>query len=658
MSDVDKDFCYITMMISNTTTLEGKFSVKRQTNLDTASKYAIGNTNECVKMSVAALKRSSYNSDDIKDEKDAWTVGSSFFSEQMRNVDQSVQRWKLKWKDRLQIKIYSERFDSKNLPTKEPEKNLFYVMNQTSLEYNYLTNVLLNNSFQRWMRLTIGSNNEQWFDELILVENEIFTTICHNIMHLLFGYLVQYTIHRDPKDITFFEYKVNEYISGSEFNNLYKFQLPPRIRGNRMGAIILLKTLAEILEKWVVDAMSKISFSQNEKVATTKITTLSDKEINELIHRLLGAAMRKCTSIFRSIKQARTRHFSKYYHIDDASGASAIINLITLDSHMQAASDIDYIQNFYPASIQMLNQGGLLSLKKELFPWGKMVTEKIYYTVTKKEIHRLRKTALQHFRNELMLDGYNNLLNSFWNSIIGIRDLFDTNFDEWQEYKLEKITLSAAKALHYELVSYFLEAYTSDIFKQVFSKQNNKSGDLSKTTHRVHMQVVGSSVKQEGCKNSKGNKKAKTKDNKISKKEISKEKKKKIMITEYDGSIIKALEMLNGKNNDANKLRSKIACASILYCCYKVFHDYKSSKLDALKEHLIQAISNNADLLKKTTETKTLKPRHLDKEDFQHEVVNEIWNENEVDANLSVDDKEGYYDNKDRDISHGGISYL
>ena len=48
----------------------------------------------------------------------------------------------------------------------------------------------------------------------------------------------------------------------------------------------------------------------------------------------------------------------------------------------------------------------------------------------------------------------------------------------------------------------------------------------------------------------------------------------------------------------------------------------------------------------------------MDKEDFWHEVLNAISNENEVDANLCVDDKDGYYDKKDRDILDDEIAFL
>ena len=83
------------------------------------------------------------------------------------------------------------------------------------------------------MRLTIGSNNEQCFDDSILVQKGVFkkcdTIVCHNIMRLLFRCLVQETIDSNCKKyVTFFEYKIQEYITGVRFdilNHLY-FPLP------------------------------------------------------------------------------------------------------------------------------------------------------------------------------------------------------------------------------------------------------------------------------------------------------------------------------------------------------------------------------------------------------------------------------------------------
>ena len=112
----------------------------------------------------------------------------------------------------------------------------------------------------------------------------MFIIVCHSIMNFIFWYLVQYIIYCDYKNITIFEYKVNEYIVGFEFNILYEIQLPLCIRKNRIDAIILVETLIGMLEKWIVDAIIKMSFAQKEDVTATIITTLFDQKRNKLIH--------------------------------------------------------------------------------------------------------------------------------------------------------------------------------------------------------------------------------------------------------------------------------------------------------------------------------------------------------------------------------------
>jgi hypothetical protein len=295
---------------------------------------------------------------------------------------------------------------------------------------------------------------------------------------------------------------------------------------------------------------------------------LSNDDANNMIHRFVGAGLRKCSRQFKTSTITGKRKFKVSYSKDVSSEAESIVALMILEDHHQAASDMNYVENYYPTSIQLLNQGGFLLLRKEFFPWATILIEAIRSAFTDDIFHRHKKEAINVGRKLVL--GNASMYKNFEKTVIGIQGA-DVSFSH-----------DAIAALHTELAGYCLEAYTGDKFKEMFNKNKRKAGDTSKVAHRPKMQLVNGQSDGGGV---------------ISKKRergVAKESKHK---KEYSKILDEALKTLQTNSFDPTKLRKKADCCAVLYCCYGVYHDQTSSKpsqkLSNLQGYLSKAIMND-----------------------------------------------------------------
>jgi hypothetical protein len=195
-----------------------------------------------------------------------------------------------------------------------------------------------------------------------------------------------------------------------------------------------------------------------------------------MIHRFVGAGLRKCYRQFKASTITGKRKFKVSYSKHVSSEAESIVALMIFEDHHQAASDMNYVENYYPISIQLLNQGGFLLLRKEFFPWATLLTEAIRSALTDDIFHRHKKEAINFGRN--LVIGNASIYKTFKEAVIGIQST-DVYFSD-----------NGIAVLHTELVGYYLEAYTGDKFKEMFDKNKRKAGDTSKVAHRPKMQLV------------------------------------------------------------------------------------------------------------------------------------------------------------------------
>jgi hypothetical protein len=199
------------------------------------------------------------------------------------------------------------------------------------------------------------------------------------------------------------------------------------------------------------------------------------------------------------------------------------------------------VENYYPMSIQLLNQGGFLLLRKEFFPWATLLTEAIRSALTDDIFHRHKKEAINFGRN--LVIGNASIHKTFKEAVIGIQST-DVYFSD-----------NGIAALHTELVGYYLEAYTGDKFKEMFDKNKRKARDTSKVAHRPKMQLVNGQNDGDGfiCKK---------RERGAAKESKCKE--------EYSKIIDEALKPLQTNSFDATKLHKKANCCAVLYCYYGV----------------------------------------------------------------------------------------
>eukprot|EP00978_Attheya_sp_CCMP212_P009328 scaffold22029_cov92-Attheya_sp.AAC.3 len=66
-----------------------------------------------------------------------------------------------------------------------------------------------------------------------------------------------------------------------------------------------------------------------------------------------------------------------------------------LASLSDALSDDDYMEHYYPKCIQHFNQGGLLLLKKELFPWATDLIRAVWSSLTDSVVSTYKKESIK-----------------------------------------------------------------------------------------------------------------------------------------------------------------------------------------------------------------------------------------------------------------------
>ena len=342
----DPTFQYISMVMANSTTIEGTFSGKRASGLDKGTNYHLGNTNDCVKMNEAAMMRSSYCAGDMVGEKDAIVPGSSFFQSASKKRDKRMKEWRSKHpKPSAPVQRFGSGPDFPG-PKSENGARLFGMMNRPLVDNGYLMTILSWDNFISWRRLGIGSDTDGWFDAIVRIGELEFQATCHKMMHRLFQ-MLEAVMQKSNGDALFFEFEVYKFYISDEFVTFYCEELPVCIRNDRMGAILLVRTLAELVEQWFIDAMIEIA-TTNRPPQQDGTESLSDDDMNNMIHRFVGAGLRKCSRQFKANTITGDRKFRVAYSRDTSSEAEAILAVMTLEDHHQAASDMDYVENYYP----------------------------------------------------------------------------------------------------------------------------------------------------------------------------------------------------------------------------------------------------------------------------------------------------------------------
>ncbi|KAL7524370.1 hypothetical protein ACHAXR_000548, partial [Thalassiosira sp. AJA248-18] len=181
------------------------------------------------------------------------------------------------------------------------EKDVLDMMLSKSLANGYLAELMNDNYFRQWMRLSIGTSTGAWFQHLLEDTLKVggatqFGEVCQLIQNKLFDMTVE-ALRKRNNDEQSFEYDLHQFHRSDDFALLCN-QLPGRLEDSHPGCVMLCLTLARMHSSWLTDALFDVRRKRNPELFQKKTNyALSPAEENSEVNRFLGWA------IFSSMKK-------------------------------------------------------------------------------------------------------------------------------------------------------------------------------------------------------------------------------------------------------------------------------------------------------------------------------------------------------------------
>lgn len=494
-NDTDRgDNLYIPMVFGNQTSLEGFFSVIRARRLDSANDVGTMVTTTTTTSAVASMKKSSYNSEDIGAEKTSTVPASGMAAYRSfhENRAKLVSSWQTKWKEDIGDDHSCSRFgDSVDVSSfKSPHSSrIFSKMNDDRLPGGYAALMLGNEAFTDWKRLSIGTSRDGFFNAFVTVPLPQLDALCQKLQFHLFGFIDKF-ISSSTDSTCSFEYQLYRHLVDSSFSVWYGQSLPENLRNSRFGAVILVRSLAVILEEWFFVALRKLYPSKSSDSTTG--SDLTTQQVRQLIHRFIGAAMRA------SRQRIRGEHAKSKYGANAVTHGMTILNAMRLPSLNCALLDQDYMDNFYPGCIRHFNQGSLSLLRKELFPWAEGLVRKVWSSLPNSVISTHGRKSIK--------EAYNSVKDQKL-----IQDAFMDAFASLTLPSSQPMPDDAMRKLHEAMVKYVFLAYAGMRWDNKHGEVKRKSGSKHNVSHRTNIQYAGSGSGGNGNGSGGGSRRAKRK---------------------------------------------------------------------------------------------------------------------------------------------------
>ena len=349
---------------ANTSVLEAWFSLARQMRADSAISYhhAVG-SRQLLKAQQALKNNPSYSANDVG------TLNAS----KTTIVPREQVKFHTSRKERAlhEIEVYNtdERNQKIDAPTPvfafdtvtlishnltENEKDVLCRLGSKSLKDGFLVELLSDDYFRQWMRLSYQTEVEEWFNYLLkfttgLEEVARFDKACQKIMDKLLHIAVK-SMQNRKKDSVSFEVDFQEFIRSDAFVDICRSFLPKSLVDLFPGCVVLCLCLNRMMTAWLKMALlesrkkrSPWLFLKDQK------NNLTPNEQNNEVNRFVGWA------IFSSLKRILKKKASG----KDSSKAKASDrdHRALLMSMMVHARDIDdkYTSEYYEEKNYAIN---------------------------------------------------------------------------------------------------------------------------------------------------------------------------------------------------------------------------------------------------------------------------------------------------------------
>ena len=181
------------------------------------------------------------------------------------------------------------------------------------MKNGYLEELLKNEYFRQWMRLSIGTPTGKWFTHLLdeAMDDECsqqFENACISMQNKMFEFTVKSMTKRTNEGISF-EYDVHAFHRSPDFSRMCQSELPGTLSDSHPGCVILYLCLARFHSVWLKDALYEARKIRNPELFQKKMNRkMTTAEENSEVNRFFGWAI---YSTMKKVTSASSTHLNK-----------------------------------------------------------------------------------------------------------------------------------------------------------------------------------------------------------------------------------------------------------------------------------------------------------------------------------------------------------
>ena len=456
---------YVPMLLSNSSSLEARFSCARRNKKDSATNYSSGVSNTTSKSAWSQLTGRCYSRADCIEENESGRSdqpnGYSLAKQQKNTITAAHERVRARRASIIKARqspVSTSMFECDSPPTNRDEmKDLAKALNH-QIDKSATDAIIDTKRFQQFFELCHDeASTKDWIGQFVESWHEQIEPLFHYVTSKLLSYFeeeIYGTAHTDCVGISVRKYLLSHVFHTDVVNSALKFD------GNvsRKGSIMVIDAIVEIFSDRVYSVLLDMKTVENEVVVTE-----ATPNFYKMLQNFIGAAIHNVRERFSC--------FSKGPEHD-------LISKIGLKED-DPIIDEDYRSKYYTQQYQVENQGKLSLVHPKLLPWCSKLLLFAIKSFSKSRMIRLRRDVIKVGKQELLKD--EGLFNDFCQAANHIVNPDNLNLNR---DKLQKI--------YVRLCEFTFHAYTKDRINNQFNQVKNKSDDTSTIPFRQLLLTKGS----------------------------------------------------------------------------------------------------------------------------------------------------------------------
>ena len=388
---------------ANSSIIEAWFSLVRRSGQDSGTSYGAIVKNVHMRDANKELKRNSmYSAEDVGDIEAVEHLDllelSRHQKQRRKEKDERLSAYKevrrttsIASSNAFSISVEEAQIANAN----ESELDVLKVLVKKRLPRGYMDELLKEDVFHQWLQLSIGSETDAWFKELLDVTQSVvgsaaFDEACRTILNKLLCYTAEIMRKRKSRTVSF-EARVHKFFKSAEFDEICKENLPGNLGNSCPGCVLLGLMLSQLHQDWLRLALKHIWEHRHPELFKQKQgSSLTAADENNEVNSFVG------WSIFSALKK------KKYRDANEEENDSKRLLLSMVMSEEDA--DDEYLAKYYDTNMSMINCGGLTLVRSTFFDWGKDAMEVIRNAFTQDHMKRNLRNSFRDGKCTVMQD--------------------------------------------------------------------------------------------------------------------------------------------------------------------------------------------------------------------------------------------------------------